>query len=124
MRDRTRFHLMGISGYILAMTAPVVLSAVGAAYFGFKGAPYRAVIIWALSSTVVMLWVVRREFVHVLVASPYAMTEQDIREIRQDGEARGWSPEQIADALEDERVYRKNVLQDKPPPWPASCSLP
>jgi hypothetical protein len=115
MRDSTKFHLWGITSVILALSVPVALSAVGAAYFGFKGTPYLGVIIWALISAFVFLWLARRQFVHALVSSPYAMTEQDIREIQQDGEARGWSPEQIADALEDERAFRKSVLQDKPP---------
>jgi hypothetical protein len=57
----------------LSMAAPVILSAIGAAYYGFTGGPYWRAIVWALACMVPFLWWARPSFKHMLSTAPHSI---------------------------------------------------
>ncbi len=54
----------------LSLALPVILSAIGPAYYGFTGGPYWRAIVWALACVVPFLWWSRSSFAHAWRTAP------------------------------------------------------
>lgn len=54
----------------LGMAGPVILSAVGPAYYGYTHGPYWRAIVWALACTIPFSWFARSSFKHALSTAP------------------------------------------------------
>lgn len=55
---------------LLTMVGPVILSAVGPAYYGFTDGPYWRVVVWALACVIPFVWYARPSFKHALSTAP------------------------------------------------------
>jgi hypothetical protein len=70
-------HLTGVPSarsfarvIFFSMAAPVILSAIGPAYYGFTGGPYWRAVVWALACTVPFMWSARPSFKHAWITAP------------------------------------------------------